>query len=359
MRRRLALLLSVLALAGVAPCFWAEEGRIPIFEPVLLTGAEANGKFILTRNITVTNQSVINVSGTGTEEFDLDLNGFTITQTAATAANVMNVVNVRSLVIRNGNIVVSSNISRAINTALTPVPGSRLVVEDLKITGGDQNILFQNASSVTIRRNFFDSSEGAIFFWPSSVVVSGTIEGNVIRNCERGIDVSTAVSGLTIRSNQIEATLYSGITTDGITQSTVVDNAILHDATGILIRNGDNVMIHGNRIGADAGGTKGISVEATTNSTIRGNVVSNHTQSGIVIDAASAGLTIEQNSSNLNGDHGILILGNDNRYGRNTARGNSGNTACAGATCGTLDFCDAGVGNVSFGDNLIPGPPPC
>ena len=72
------------------------EGRIPIFEPVVLT---ASGKYVVTRDITApAGTRVIEVSGASTKVFEIDLNGFTLTSDFI----VIDANNVKSIVIRNG-----------------------------------------------------------------------------------------------------------------------------------------------------------------------------------------------------------------------------------------------------------------
>ena len=59
-----------------------------------------------------------------------------------------------------------------------------------------------------------------------------------------------------------------------------------------------------------------------------------------------------------------MTAGSDNNtYGRNTAVGNGSFAVnCPSSPdplCGAPDLCDEGSGNKSFGDNLVPGHPPC
>ena len=67
-----------LVVLSCSPLVMAEEGRIPIFEPVVLDGAvtDINGSYIVSRNITLAAGMIIDVRGTGSEVVDIDLNGF-------------------------------------------------------------------------------------------------------------------------------------------------------------------------------------------------------------------------------------------------------------------------------------------
>ena len=97
-----ALLMTVPALAA--------EGRIPLWEPTVLPGPGIDGKYIVTRNITApVGGTVISVIGTGQEEVDIDLDGKTLFGDAAGAANIIEVFDVRTVVIRNGSTTLTRN----------------------------------------------------------------------------------------------------------------------------------------------------------------------------------------------------------------------------------------------------------
>ncbi|MCP3979750.1 MAG: hypothetical protein GY716_10550 [bacterium] len=355
---KVVLILSALSLP-ILPVH-AEEGRIPIFEPVVLNGADASGKFILTRNITASG-IVVQVIGTGTEVMDLDLNGFSIVTSGFNMGVVVS--NVLSFTIRNGSI--TSSGSDQVNVTTAAVSNSSVVIEDLKLRGGGFASMFvTNAAHVEVRRNFVEGLGNGLFLDSSSIPSAGIIEDNVMRNlAEYGIDQRGSATGLTIRGNLVDINLPggAGIATDDITDSLIVDNSVTHQSVGILV-NGDTNTIDNNRVRGtnDMGifSETGIKLFNSKNCTVTNNVTTGHFGTGIDV-ILSDGNRIERNASNDNGWFGIRLHGSNNRYGRNTAWNNAGGVACGGATCGTPDFCNTGVGNVSFGDNLMPGLPPC
>jgi parallel beta-helix repeat protein len=71
---------------------------------------------------------------------------------------------------------------------------------------------------------------------------------------------------------------------------------------------------------------------------------------------------IERNTMNFNDACGMLLVGSANTYGRNFARGNDPALIgwCGPCSSGLFppDSCDQGPGNDTFGDNMVPGPPP-
>jgi parallel beta-helix repeat protein len=131
----------------------------------------------------------------------------------------------------------------------------------------------------------------------------------------------------------------------------------------------------------------GISIVGTHGSTISGNVVRDSYEHGIWLTADSlrnlvrdnvstgnglstsahglyvqgASNTIEGNTLHFNGGAGLYFdtAGCRNRFGRNMAEGNVGIGVGACSALFPPESCSqcAGSPNVSFGENLIPGPP--
>ena len=80
---------------------------------------------------------------------------------------------------------------------------------------------------------------------------------------------------------------------------------------------------------------------------------------GLYVEGTSN--TIEGNTLNFNGGAGLYFgtFGCRNRFGRNVAEGNQGIGVGACSALFPPESCSVcpGPPNVSFGDNLIPGPP--
>lgn len=120
-------LLMIFVLLGSNATFGG-EGRKELFQPVVLSGAEANGKFFLSRDITATSGHAIEILGSGDEEVDIDLNGFKVEGTST--GNVIRVSNVRTLRLRNGTVISPSTTNEtcgcfALRSSLTATPSSR------------------------------------------------------------------------------------------------------------------------------------------------------------------------------------------------------------------------------------------
>jgi parallel beta-helix repeat protein len=168
-----------------------------------------------------------------------------------------------------------------------------------------------------------------------------------------------------IRNNRVISAGYGGILLSGATGSEVSGNLVVGAANDV-----------------------GITLSATQGSTIAGNVVRSSYFHGIWVQSDSANNVVRDNVSTGNGlptpGHGLFVQGTanmiegntlngnggaglffnftgcGNTFGRNMARGNVGSGV---GGCGALfapescTQCGAGTANVSFGDNLIPGPP--
>ncbi len=371
------------------------EGRIPIFEPVVLT---ASGKYIVTRDILApAGTRVIEVSGAGTRVFEIDLNGFTLRSDFI----VIDANNVKSIVIRNGTISGTSTTSAVIRLSAAG-PDGRVVVEDMKIAGGSDGILLSPVANFQIRRNFIvDSQDDGIDIANSALDSGGIIEDNVLRNVAKNngaaavLALNASTNGLVIRGNKIQAD-FSGIFVGTATGLLIEDNDVLATGggAGLGVLSSDNCTVRNNRVSGTTAlqpGIKllntthclvvdnvsinnaghGISLEDGNDNRIERNIANNNSRSGVNLQASfPSGLgsfrnVIEKNVTNGNGLYGIFFdaSSDDNRYGRNSSTGNLSNpVSCAApgiATCGAPNLCDEGTANLSFGDNLIPGPPAC
>lgn len=369
------LLIPIVSLALMP--VWAEEGRIPIFEPIAISGAAVGGKYVVTRNITGTGSGVtLDFTGTGTENVDVDLNGFDVANTAAGTSAVIRGTDLGRLTVRNGSIVATVD-----RTGLESVGVVKVVAEGLFISNVNDGVNLTAPTQFVVRRNLIDTAAryGIRVTGNASADNSGVIDGNQVRKTNQsGIHVSNQVDDVTVKNNRVRD---AGLTAESY--GIVIDASSNTDGDAVIeIRR--NSVRNTNGWGMLVGSYGPCAVE--------GNHVGGSTRSGIRIVAL--GCLIEKNVARLNDEAGMLIsgdknqikgnvltdngyglwftqfecptqgfCGSDNTYTKNTARGNTsfgGGCGTIGVpTCGAPDLCDEGANNASFGDNLIPGPGPC
>ncbi len=355
-------MLVVCALAAL-PAF-AAEGRIPVFAPSVLA---MDGKYIVTRNIMGTGAApVIEIAS---PNVDLDLNGFTLTEPGGGFAVVL-VSAFSEARIHNGTLI--GGISSVDTTA---AGGRKLILEDLRsqdAAGGAPGALHaMGVDNVVIRRCVVVGALGMPGIAVDGPGIrSGTIEKNVIRGTGSGIIVLNA-SAMSIVENAIEGTTVGGggfgISLFGSGNIISLNTIQEADGTGIDVRPPSRGNKLYNNVVFSSGGN-GINIGAAGPALPNGshlvldNVVTASGGHGLFVTGSQN--KIENNALNGNGGCGLLFTGavaGFNTFGRNMARANAGGAGCPAAGCPPLffpDSCDAGaVGNDSYGDNLIPGPP--
>ncbi|MCP3982129.1 MAG: right-handed parallel beta-helix repeat-containing protein [bacterium] len=362
-----------LAILCAAPAF-AEEGRVPIFEPLSLSGSGVAGKYIVTRDIgTVDPGTVIEFVGSGTEHVEVDLNGFTIANTVAGSGAVIVANNLGKFTIRNGSIIASPSRGGLLVTNTV-----QAVVEDLSVKNTSTGVFVENPQQFAVRRVLADT---AGFFGILVDGASGVDNTGIVQDCQvrrtghEGIRVVEAIDGVTIVGNRVRD---AGLAAE--TRGLYVDTTGGSDADDIVELRRNNVRnIDG----------WGIRVNTKGACTIEGNRVGGATRSGIWV--RTNGCLIEDNVARLNDEAGIHVsggrnqirgnvvtdnglglwiapsscgstgyCGNDNTFTKNTSRGNTGlPTPCLPpiGACAAPDLCldPTTVGNTSFGDNLMPG----
>jgi parallel beta-helix repeat protein len=144
-----------------------------------------------------------------------------------------------------------------------------------------------------------------------------TINGfNVTATNAAGILVSNS-SNITISNNHVSFTgqpvsgeTMSGISLDGVTNSTVSGNTVDHTSSyGILLNNSSGNQVRGNTSFANAQSwqraASGIRVYASTGNTFSSNITHDNEDSGIEFDGAANNNLVVNNLTYLNGDHGI------------------------------------------------------
>jgi parallel beta-helix repeat protein len=339
----------------------AGEGRRPLFERTVITEA---GKYIVTRDIPQGPGVAIEVAS-GVDHVDIDLNGFTVygNPVGGPGANTI-AANTEgsSVAIHSGHI-------NALGGSGIYVRAKHTIVEDIRITGGGITIIAVSpTSSFVVRRNLVQGESGnCLFVWGLNPeqTYTGSIESNVVVDCgNNGFKIESGGS-VSVRNNRIKTCGADGISIIGCDGCLFTDNTI-EDCI-----------------------SDGIIAEAVRGSTFRGNVIRNIGRNGIILDGIPGGADdnlilnnvvsssanrgmwiiggsrnqIDRNLISGSGEFGILFSGSGaigpNTYGRNTVIGNAGGIGtCSSSVCDPAQVCDDD-GNVSFGDNIAPGPDPC
>ncbi|MCP3977969.1 MAG: hypothetical protein GY716_01380 [bacterium] len=368
----------------------AEEGRIPIFEPVVLDGTTSNisGNYVVTRDITAAiGTSVIRIIGNGTDQnVEIDLNGFTLT-TVNGGLSVIEVTGLENFTMRNGSVVGGDDDEDTVFVTGTDGDEDLVIVEDVKIKGGDEGLYLDKVTNFAIRRNLVVETLGSGIrvadSASSSDQMTGIIEDNVVRDTAIGIEFRWTNRSATIRNNQIV-------------------NPFDPSRVGLRVRYGRSTVIVGNNI---SGGGTGIEIgdsgvgpiSGCEECTIAENNVSDSDATGIELYNCDE-CTIKDNLASSNGEHGLdmndsdrcFIQGNQfnrndtfgiylrdnsdgNSYGNNVLRDNDADLPAATCTgvpaspCASPAVCDeTGLdpavdadANRSFGDNMVDAPGTC
>jgi len=374
MQRRLVRVSILLSLGVLTLAAYAAEGRIPVWAPGTVLGAD--GKYIVTRNIPGAGGAVITI---GAPNVDLDLNGFTLSGVAGSP--VISVVpGTDHVTIKNGTL--------AGGALGIDIPGSvrKVDIEGVKIhdTAGS-GIHLGDVEGAAIRGvEVTDTgSEGLLWDGPA-FVKHGSIEGNLFRRTAAGIAILNNCSSVAIANNRIEEPgVGAGGVFPGAGIALVVCGAALVSENTIertkldginLINSKGNKLIDnvirtagGNGIHLDPGSSDNFLIHNVATGSGTGALGTGG--SGIMIESAEN--VAETNVTNANAGIGLHYCGGAcaNTFGRNTARGNTG--AVLPAFCGGCPAFGPGalfpnscnspaacaVPNTSSSGNLIPGPP--
>jgi len=354
------------------------EGRIPIWQPTVI-GPGQEGMYVLTRDVTANAGAPLIDVLPGTVSVDIDLNGFTL---YGIDQDIIRAVGVDSLTVRNGMLM------GGLGNGIYVGEGRKAVIEDVKIQFvGAHGIQLVSVANFAIRRNIIVSdaqapnpSLGGILVdgLPAPRPLEGVIEDNQIEQTGFGIQVNVG-SAVAILKNRIEE-MWGG---DGILVF-VCDGCMIAENTverpiglGIVLSEVNVNKVYNNVV--VAAGADGIYLKNSSDTLILENNSSLNAGDGLAIDGSRC--HVDRNVLNLNNGFGLHFIQGagaqvgDNTYGRNTARNNFGAIApCAivppveicpqpyGGGAVPPDFCNesigpSGVGNTSFCDNLMPGPP--
>jgi parallel beta-helix repeat protein len=349
---RLAALSLLLLMLALAVPTHAGEGRTPLFEPTTIV---ADGKYIVTRDIV--GGGVAPVIDVAAANVDIDLNGFTLSNGAGLGDVITVSVPVTQVTIRNGTL---DGGGSSIDATLA-AGGEKIVIEDIKSqsAGGDA-IHILDIESPVIRRAVIEGAAGAGILIDGAGLHLAKIEDCTIREVV-GIGISFTTGSATIQNNKVNSGAASTILLSTASGSLVSDNTVVGGpGTGILLTNGDGNRLFNNVV-RDMG-LHGIQIDAlSTDNAALNNSVSNcgAAGGGSGIFVMGDRNQIERNVLNANAGFGLrFIAGADsNTFGRNMARGNVGGAPgpCAGVD-DPPNYCNDGVANDSYADNLIDGP---
>ncbi|MCP3982073.1 MAG: hypothetical protein GY716_22435 [bacterium] len=351
MNRTTAVALSIVALACLPAL--AEEGRVPIFEPIVLDGtaADITGQYVVTRDITAASATpVIRIIGdpAQAQNVEIDLNGFTLTGHPLATA-VVEVTDLRSFTLRNGSLTsqfsgVPSPTVGSVSGDVVTVSGAateedRVVIESVKASAGDEQIQLIDVNNFAIRGNVIvgvDDVSGSGIEISASNVVSGVISGNVIRDTAIGVDIPTENHSVTIQENHIAAKIDSeafdsiGIWIQFSKSLIVAENNVVGGGSSIAIWDAEQCKLTCNVL--SEGEFSALELIRADDCTISGNSASNKLEGeapfgghGLFLDESDRNHIVD-NQFNQNQGYGIYFLGTStgNTYGGNTLRGNTG-----------------------------------
>ena len=359
MARRFVRLLLIVCLTLAPLATFAAEGRTPVWASG--TVITASGRYIVTRNLTpVAASPVIDIAA---PDVDLDLNGMVLDGDGAAfpviRVSAPEIVHIHGGTLRGGSASIDVN-----------APAVRVVIEDVRSENANGNgIHLMDPEVFVIRRVVVNAASADGIRIDGAAIKQGSIEDCVIQRTTLGITLQTGAS-VAIVNNRIQNLSNLGA------------------AHGIAIQSCNGCLVSENTIqNADGEGIRAFAVSGTK---FFDNVVQNAGGTGLHIDAGSANDLVLNNALNGNGffgaggGHGLLIEGKqifvqgnalngnsgfglrfapgsqNNTFGRNMARGNSGAAVgpCAGVpTLFPPNSCNDGLVNTTYGDNLIPGPP--
>lgn len=346
MRRILFIAMPVGVL--LSSVMWADEGRIPIFQPTTISQP---GHYVVTRNIS----SVLTVVRIASDDVVLDLNGHTLAgDTSGCSGGDVIVIDgaagARDVVIRNGHLVKGCE-------GISVVGGAgRLRIEEVEIEGsGSFSIFATGLESLDVVGCYLHDAAGGMFVSGSTASFGGRILNNKI---ERVIDYPMYLSGLyngEVRGNLVSDYGPSSGNVPGITLSgsaawqsggnLVAGNTVSSlpsgdDEDGIIIEAFSN---HNYLVGNVVRGNGRFGIWSIADGTrLEGNVTSANRSHGLYIGNPPHGLRnhLDRNQSQDNGGCGVFFAnGTTHAYSNNNVRGNAG-----GGVCGLANT-DAG-GNI-------------
>ncbi len=349
--RRISIVIAVLAFSVFS--LPADEGRKPLPEcPTCDSYFVINqpGSYYLTASFREPGAAIV-VEASNVE---INLNGFSIENTAPKAFQTVVIKNADNVTIRNGTILGSQ---RAIYGQFV----NGLVLEDLKTRAGSfANIDLKFVDRFTIRRVIMNSGVYGIF----ARAFTGTTIHGIIEDCQlagmyHGITLGETV-GTTVRNNRIRTIdvfppggnpliYFANSSGCSITGNTLENS----NSSGIGLLNTSNCLVEHN-VMSDMENNGIWVLEDSSEIVVRYNIVKGSRLAGIRIDGDRN--RIEDNMTNTHWLQGLRFGPNsENNLYRGVSGFGIGNVPppCAGPGA-TRNFCDEGVGNVDGGGNILP-----
>ena len=334
------LLLMAMALGVLIPSImWADEGRIPIFQPTTIA---QSGHYIVTNDFTVAAGNGITISASNVV---LDLNGRTITNTSS-GDNIFVSPGSTSITIRHGRILGGSrgiardSFAAAFDGAIEEVEIANTLSDGVHLFGVGRLEMISCLVTHT----------GGFAMYVTNVA-GGATRGHVLANTildGYGI-LFGVVRDAVIRDNVINVISGQALTLGGggggnlIEGNTLSGSGVVSPSSyGIVVGANNNVILNNVLTGINGAG---ISVTADGNR-ISGNVMNGATGSSAVgIDVLGAHNVIEENQIEGMGGCGInfrVCCATANAFRNNMLRGNG-----LGGVCG------AGATNTDAGGNIL------
>jgi hypothetical protein len=312
--KRTFVILLLLSVAAIGRS-WPDEGRIPIFAPVVITQP---GHYILTRDITAPTGA--NGIAIQSDNVTVDLNGHQVTGVAGLSLSAIGIADgARDITLRNGRIL-GGNVGITYSSGTV---GTRLVIDSLDISRtSDRAIDIRGAEYIEVRscRMVADSAGGSTL---RVLAVSGTdtfigrFVGNTILGAGKGNDAGMELEDLRagqIRDNEVTTVQALG---PGIS---------VCDQAPTTPQDGGNI-VEGNTVSGGPAGTNGMFF-CTSHNLIVNDVVHQMPGLGLVLTSGTAGNIVADNVTGGDGNNGIhATLSSRNLIEGNLAEGNTG-TGC-------------------------------
>jgi parallel beta-helix repeat protein len=350
-------------IAALGMVWLVAVGPAPAATPVWTapTTIGSSGVYEVTNNITAGGTSVIAVVGTGVEDVVIDLKGYTLTVSGGMHA--IDVLNVRSVVVRNGVIVDSAMPS---GDGVHVVGAQWATVQQLQIFSARDGVHLENTAVFTVEGSQIHVPENAGIY-ANGMAVTGPMTGaikqnDVIRAGMVGIHLETNHDSVEVIENRVDRVpAGDGIVMRGGAYCVVEGNRVRGaSGSGILLDVMSFCLVHDNRV---RNNNDGIVVSATDDSNFDENLCAGNAVDGIRVGGDRN--SIKSNEMRGNGGTGLFFEppADNNFFQHNVSQGNAAASGtCPAPACPGLtapDFCDDGAGNTSGGGNWAPGPPAC
>ena len=214
----------------------------------------------------------------GSQASGTKISGFTIINTGSGPGILVN---------NTGNVTISNvQVSSISGSAIAVTNSSNITIEDSNITDSLKGI---NVSS---------SNDTQIF--------GSTITGNQQNGVDLENSTNTTINGGKISNNQENGVKIYNSNNTTVNGVTITNNGKTGaNGSGVYIEKSDSVKISANRI---TGNWYGISTNGITNTTIAGNIINDNSRDGIILNGNSLNTTILSNYIQEN-NNGIQING--------------------------------------------------